>query len=209
LTTGGKSHSRLAIRQPLDYSWREMPMKKLIPLLVLFAACAAQAQTTNAPRTYFEAYNDAVDAPLLKGMSVIGTMNNQINFPVEIRAEELTNLQTSNTVYAVSLRTRVGGKQTEVDYIDYDELDGLIRGVQLISQTLQSPVPTDNFEVAYRTRCGMSVLKVSNGPKITIVIKSGDSIGARNQMAPFVLDDLARYLTAAKAKLDSLASGGQ
>jgi hypothetical protein len=184
-------------------------MKKLILLLVLLSGWTLHAQTTNAPRTYFEAYNDAIDAPLVKGMSVIGSLNNQVDFPVEIRAEMLTNLQTSNSVYAVSLRTRVGGKQTVVDFIDYDELDGFIRGIQLISQTTQSPVATDSFEAVYRTRCGFSLLKVSDGAKATILMKSGDPLGARNRMAAFVLDDLVRYLTAAKAKLDILASGGQ
>ncbi len=37
----------------------------------------------------------------------------------------------------------------------------------------------------------------------------GDPAAAKNQMAPFVLDDLGRYLTAAKAKLDSVAASGQ
>jgi hypothetical protein len=40
-------------------------------------------------------------------------------------------------------------------------------------------------------------------------MKSGDNVDVRNRMAAFVLDDLARYLTAAKAKLDSLASSSQ
>jgi hypothetical protein len=184
-------------------------MKKILLLLALGVAWTLHAQTTNSPRTYFEAYNAVADAPLLKGNSVIGTLNNQINYPVEIRAEALTNLLSSNVVYAVSLRTRIAAKQLEVDYVDYDELDGLIRGIQFVSQTDHSQIPMDNFEAAYRTRCGMSILKVSNGNKVTIVLKSGDTLGARNQMASFVLDDLGRYLTAAKAKLDALASGGQ
>jgi hypothetical protein len=184
-------------------------MKKIILLLALGAAWTLNAQTTNTPRTYFEAYNAVADAPLLKGMSVIGTLNNQINYPVEIRAEELTNLQNSNIVYGVSLRTRISAKQLEIDYIDYDELDGLIRGIQLVSQADHSQVPMDNFEAAYRTRNGMSIVKVSNGNKLTILIKSGDTLAAHNQMASFVLDDLGRYLTAAKARLDALASGGR
>ena len=184
-------------------------MKKIILVMALGAAWTLNAQTTNTPRTYFEAYNAVADAPLLKGMSVIGTLNNQINYPVEIRAEALTNLLTSNTVYAVSLRTRLSATQSEVDYIDYDELDGLIRGIQFVSQSDHSQMPMDNFEAAYRTRSGLAVLKVSNGDKLTIVMKSGDTAGAHNQMASFVLDDLGRYLTAAKAKLDALASGAR
>jgi hypothetical protein len=184
-------------------------MKKILLVLALGFAWTADAQTTNNPRTYFEAYNAVADAPLFKGMSVIGTLNNQISYPIEIRVEVLTNLLSSNIVYAVSLRTRISAKQLDLDYIDYDELDGLIRGIQFISQSDHSQTPMDNFEAAYRTRCGMSVLKVSNGNKLTILMKSGDINGARNQMASFVLDDFGRYLTAAKAKIDALASSGQ
>jgi hypothetical protein len=184
-------------------------MKKLILSLALGAACAAPAQTTNAPLTYFEAYYAACDAPLLKGMSSIGLLNNQISYPVEVRAERLINLQTTNTLYAVSLRTRVSANQVQVDYIDYDELDGLIRGIQLVSQADHSSAPMDNFEAVFRTRSGLSIFKVSNGNKLTIAMKSGDPSARRNQMAPFVLDDLGRYVTAAKAKLDSIAAGGQ
>jgi len=128
---------------------------------------------------------------------------------VEVRAERLVNLQTTNTLYAVSLRTHLAPHQVTVDYIDYDELDGLIRGLQLIAQADHSVAPMDDFEAVYRTRCGLSVFKISNGNKVTIALKSGDPSAGRNQMAPFVLDDLGRYLTAAKAKLDSLAASGQ
>jgi hypothetical protein len=184
-------------------------MKKFILLLLLSAGCAARAQTTNVPLTYFEAYAAVSDAPLVKGMSSIGLLNSQITYPVEVRAERLVNLQTTNTLYAVSLRTRLASRQVQVDYIDYDELDGLIRGLQWVSQADHSATPMDNFEAIYRTRCGLTILKVSNAGKFTIAIKSAEPGAARNQMAPFVLDDLGRYLTAAKAKLDSVAASGQ
>jgi hypothetical protein len=67
----------------------------------------------------------------------------------------------------------------------------------------------DNFEAVFRTRSGLSIAKVGKGNKIVIAMTSGDVNGARNQMAPFVLDDLGRYLVAAKAKLDTVAAGSQ
>jgi hypothetical protein len=185
-------------------------MKNLILLLVFGLAWSLHAQTqpTNAPRTYFQSYNLTADVPLLKGITVIGTINSQVTYPVEIRAERLINLQTSNTISAVSIHTHLNG-QTSVDYIDYDELDGLIRAIQMIGQTDGSASGMDTYEAVFRTRCGMSIFKVSNNTtKLTIEMRSGDVPGVRNQMATFVLDDLGRYLTAAKAKLDSLASGG-
>jgi hypothetical protein len=186
-------------------------MKKLIIhfVLALGIVGASQAQTTNTPNTYFEVYNSVSDAVLLKGSTSIGMLNNQIHFPVEVRAERLMNLQTTNTLYAVSLRTRVARQQMQVDYIDYDELDGLIRGIQLISQAGHASVPMDNFEAVFRTRGGLSILKVSNGDKITILMKHSDPGEGVNELAPFVLDDLGRYLTAAKSKIDSIAASGQ
>jgi hypothetical protein len=53
------------------------------------------------------------------------------------------------------------------------------------------------------------VAKISNGNKVVIAIKCGDANGTRNQIAPYVLDDLQRLLTAAKAKIDSIAASGQ
>ena len=182
-------------------------MKKLILLLSFGLLTVSQAQTTNAPRTYFDAFYATPDVVLVKGMSIIGTLSAQINYPVEVRAEQLTSLQTSNTVYAVSVRTRVS-KQPQIDYIDYDELDGLIRGIHQMSQADASITTMDNFEVVYRTRSGLSLAKINVGAKMVIAMKSGDVNGQRNQMAAFVLDDFGRLLVSAKAKIDAVAQNG-
>lgn len=184
-------------------------MKRLILLLTLSLAAAVDGQTTNALRTYFEAFNATQDTLLIKGSSTIATLNNQINYPVEIRAERLTNPLTTNSVYAVSLRTTFP-QLIQVDYVDYDELDALIRSVQYISQANSSITPLDNFEAVFRTRSGLSIAKVGRGNKVVIAITSGNTnIVVHNQMPSFVLDELARDLTAAKAKLDVVAASGQ
>ena len=185
-------------------------MRNLILLLIVLLAAAAEGQNrwTNTPTTYYAAANATPDAVLVKGMTVIGTLANQVSYPVEVRAERLTNLQTTNTVYAVSLRTRLQ-QQTQVDYIDYDELDTLIRSLGYLSQAGSSITPMDNFEAVFRTRGGLSIAKVGRGTKTAITMTSADTFAVHNEMASFVLDDLARYLTAAKAKIDSIVASGQ
>jgi hypothetical protein len=181
---------------------------KFILLLMLCLAAAVNAQTTNAPRTYFDAFNQTPDALLIRGMSIIGVLNNQINYPVEIRVERLSNEQTGKSIYAVGLRTKIG-QATLVDYVDYDELDPLIRSIPLISQANTSVAPLDSFETVFRTRSGLSIAKVGKTTKTVISMTSGDVNAVRNQMAPFVLDDFERYMVAAKAKIDALAASGQ
>jgi len=188
-------------------------MKKLILLLTLGLITTADAQTTNAPKTYFEAFDATADAVIVKGMSSIGVLSSQTTYPIEVRAEELTNLQTSNKVYAVSIRTRIS-HQLLVDYIDYDELDGLIRGIQSISQANHFITQLDNFDAAFRTRSGLSIVKISSGNnssgnKITIGIRPGADGLQRNVVEPVVLDDLGRLISAAKAKIDVIAQSNQ
>lgn len=184
-------------------------MKKLILLLTIGLAAAAGAQTaTNAPRTEFDAFNATPDAVLVKGFSTVGTLNNQISYPVEIQIARLTNLQSSNSVYAVHIRTRVG-QIWQNDYVDYDELDNLIKAVPLISEATTSITPFDSSEVLYHTRSGLSIAKVAKTTKSVVVFTSGDTNGVRNEMASFVLDDFGRYLTAAKAKIDAIVASGQ
>jgi hypothetical protein len=189
-------------------------MKRLILLLTLSFAAAAGAQTTttitttNAPRTYFDAFKATPDALLVRGMTAIGVLNNQIEYPVEIRIERLINQLSTNSAYAVCLRTKVG-QVTQVDYIDYDELPALIQSVPLISQANTSIAPMDSFETVFHTRGGLTIAKIGKATKTVITMTSGDVNGVRNQMAPFVLDDFGRYLVAAKAKIDAIAASGQ
>ena len=68
---------------------------------MLGLAAAVEAQTTNAPRTWFDAFNATPDVLLTRGMSIIGKLDKQINYPVEIRVERLVSQQTTNAVYAV------------------------------------------------------------------------------------------------------------
>jgi hypothetical protein len=184
-------------------------MKKFIILLTFTAASFVQAQTTNAPRTWFDAYKSTLDTPLVRGTSTIGALSGQLGYPVDIRVERLNVRPTTNTVYAVALRTHLTRNATQVDYIDYDELDGLIRGLRLIGQSDHSIAPMDDFEVVYRLRSGLSVAKISNGNNMTIVIQCGDANSTRNQLAPEVFANFQVLLAAAKTKIDAIAASGQ
>jgi hypothetical protein len=184
-------------------------MKQIILLLALGVTFVTDAQTTNAPRTWFDAYKSTLEAPLVRGMTSIGALTGQVRYPVDVRVERLNVSPTTNTTYAVAIRTQLARNTLQVDYIDYDELDGLIQGLQLISQSEHAVVPMDDFEVVYRLRSGLSVAKISNGNNIVIAIKCGDANATRNQIAPYVLDNLRGLLVAAKTKIDAIIASGQ
>ncbi|HWD20378.1 MAG TPA: hypothetical protein VHB20_13975 [Verrucomicrobiae bacterium] len=175
---------------------------KILPFLLTFlCALAAPAQyITNAPLTRFELFKLQPGVTLVRGMSVA---QGQEALFVEVRAETLMDMRTSNSVRAVSLRGRASN-YTDVDYIDYDELPGLIHGIQMISQSGHAMSPMDDFETLYRTRSGFGISKMSLGNEIRIIVKSGREDAQRVQIENYVLDELAQALAAAKAKLDAL-----
>ena len=81
--------------------------------------------------------------------------------------------------------------------------------LHLISQAEHTVVPMDDFEVVYRVRSGLSVAKISNGNNVVIAIQCGDASSTRNQIAPYVLENLQTLLASAKAKIDTIAASGQ
>lgn len=173
-------------------------MKASLLFLGLFAAVSLHAQT-NEPKTIFELHKDAIDQPLVRGMATIQSGS----LFLEVRAETLTNLHDSTTVRAISLRGRVAN-YSDVDYIDYDEIDGLIKGLQFIAQAGHGLTPLDDFEATYRTRSGFTVQRISHGNNVLIIVQSGRDDRQRVQIQDFVLTDLTQAITAAKNRLDSL-----
>jgi hypothetical protein len=176
-------------------------MRKLLLLLIFVSAQFARGQTTNAPKTYFELAFHEIDTPLIRGMAVVPAPDSLF---LAVRVEKLTTTAPgARPVYAISLRGRAGN-YTDVDYIDDDEIDGLIRGIRLISQAGHSITTMDDFEVAYRTRSGFSISKTSSGNNAVIIVKSGRDDGQRVQVETYMLNDLANAIASAKAKLDTL-----
>src|SRR5580658_10245464 len=106
---------RLGLRLRIRIGSTFTIMKILIVLLTVCAAWAGQAQTTNAPRTYFDAYKSALDAPLVRGMSSIGALTGQVAYPVEIKIERLNVQPTTNTLYAVAMRTHLARNVVQTD----------------------------------------------------------------------------------------------
>jgi len=173
----------------------------LLPIVAFAVALGAQAQivATNIPRTEFESFRLTAGAPLLRGMSAV---QGDPSLFMEVRAEKLTNLNTSNTVRAVSLRGRAAN-YTDIDYIDDDEVDGLIRAIGAISQASHAVTTMDDFELIYHTRSGFTISKESAGNTVAIIVRSGRDDRQRVQIESYTLDDLGRAIIAAKGKLGS------
>jgi hypothetical protein len=182
-------------------------MKKRL-LFILFALAgmiSASAQTTNWPLTLFETAQSMPDASLVHGTVQIGTISSDVAATVEVAAESLNNLQTSQKTLAVSLKSRIM-HHTQIDYIDYDELDPLIRALQRMQQNDQALASQfDTYAITFRTRGGLVFSKFLLEGKTLASIKSPNSVSEDpNLMNTSTLRTLEQFLASAKSKLDVL-----
>jgi len=183
-------------------------MKRLLPFMAVLWTLAVRAQfnevptvmeVTNPPATTFERLYHTTDAPLVRGMAAVPEPETLF---LEVRVEKIT-VGGGPPAFAVSLRGRASN-YTDVDYIDEDELDGLISGIQSITQAGHSVTTLDDFEVTYRTRSGFTVSKSSHGGAVQMVVRSGRRNDQRVQVEDYMLNDLVTALAAAKTKIQSL-----
>lgn len=185
-------------------------MKYLLWVCFIFVASAAKSQVsvqiTNTPPTLFESFSITKDAVMIKGISHIGELEGQVAYPIEVRVEELINIQTSNKVYGVVLRSKTP-RQTVINYIDYDELDPLLSGMRYIVQLDHNATTLEHFNAYFQTRGGLTVSKYSVDNRNYLAVKTGLPESEPNIMDLPAMAQFETLLVAAKTKLDAIKRG--
>ncbi len=184
--------------------------------VVLFAACAASAQAarpaatpaptpTPAEGTKLERFQARTGAVIVKGYSDLGKLSGT-GGTVEVTGMEFTDAQSGVKAQGVIIAVAGSGRYDRPvnSYIDYDEIDSLIKGIDYVSKIDKTVTRLDNFEAAYRTRGDFSITVFNDsGGKISVAVTSrrigGESVYLK-------LEDLSTFrelILMAKGKLDS------
>jgi len=196
-------------------------MKKLILILLAAAGLVSTADAdssfpdalmiastqTNYPvKTAYEQFARVPGAVLVGGWSRVGTLSDGVSFPVDVKVVRLTNMETSNHVYAIVLITSYPN-YAQYDYIDSDELDGFIHGTQLVSRIAHPISSTDDSAASYITKGGFLIMKFSSGGNAVAQLKSARN-QERNTLEASSLDKLTDLLNTAKANIQGLIQNG-
>jgi hypothetical protein len=188
-------------------------MKKLLPLFILIFACAASisAQTPDLQekktKTNLEAFQEKYGAVLVKGYSSVGRMMGIGSATVEIQARELKNASSNTKIKGLLIIVDTNEKYASAarSFIDYDEIDSLIKGIGYISKIDKSITSLANFEAAYDTKGDFSVTVFNDSQgKLNVAITAG-SVGSKSVYTSMEnLAELVSILLKAKAVLDEL-----
>jgi len=195
----------------------EHPMKT-IQQLALFILCAATIYSTRTnaqtilqvpqePKTKIEAFEAQTGLVIICGFSKIGSINTARAGNVSVQSKEFLDASTGKREYGMTIEVKKPGEvATESTYyIDYDEIDSLLKGIDYISKVERSATKLDYFHADYHTKGDFKISTFSADSGETMVaVSSGDYPEVRVFFGLAKLADLRALVANAKAKLDAI-----
>lgn len=191
-------------------------MKRLLSLIFLLASVFIWPPLTSAqeiedaalePKTKLEAFQLRNGVVVIKGFSRIGVAAGTDGSSIEVETRELRDAESGSKEYGIAIEVRDTGKpeRRRVSFIDYDELEPLLKGLEYLSKIDISVTHLNRFEADYRTRGDLLISAFSSrGGSVTLAISSGVF---RRVSAFFRLEDLKAIrglIIEAKNQLDAI-----
>lgn len=154
------------------------------------------------PRTKLEAFDERYGTVVLKGFTQINSLEVR---GVRVDAVELRDLARATRVAGIVVAIGSGGEKPQENraFVDYEEIDGLLAGIDSVSKVNESMTKLVGFEGKYRTLGDLEV-------NVFRQTRSGNAVGVSTGVCDQVrvtmsLDELAKLramVVEAKTKLD-------
>ena len=128
-------------------------------LLAAFCTLAftATAQDTNALKTTIGVFEEQTGTVIIKGFGQIGSMTVGTDV-ISIRAKESQDVSTGKKVYGLAVDIAGNGLPRERIFVDYDELEPLLNGINYLSKITYDVTPLPGYEASFTTKAGLSVI---------------------------------------------------
>jgi hypothetical protein len=180
----------------------------VVTLFCLLAAVSlAQEQkptSTREPKTKLEAFEAQTGGVLIRGFQNIGVLRGQVGTSATVEAREFTDASSGKKEFGIAITVTETARyeRKETSYIDYDEVDSLIKGIDYITKVDKTVTTFERFEADYRTKGDLTVATFGETNKVQAAVQCGRIGGAS---AYYTLDQLSAFrdlIKRAKARLD-------
>jgi hypothetical protein len=173
-------------------------------LVLLLAALAAHAQSTNGPRTQLEGLECRTNTLVVKGTFEVGCITGSAG-SVTIGAKESTDASTGQKAFGVAVVVR-GRAGQDTSYVDYEELDSLLKALAQMSATPWSQTALPQVEVSYITKDGLRFASANarGNTGIEAVVQSSRACTVSAYLSGAQIPALRSLIENAKAKLDGI-----
>lgn len=188
-------------------------MKRTILALALSAFFIPTSNAANLKdsvpeaKTKLEQFSAKTGVVMIRGFQKIGTESGLYNTSVNVQTKEFTNVTDGTKEYGITIEAfkedgRYDKKHTS--FIDYDEIDSLIEGIEYISKVKADVTQLEDFQADYKTKGDLEISTFSSGKKVMAAVSSG-RIGS--VAAYFNIEDLVNIknlILKAKSKIEEV-----
>lgn len=153
--------------------------------------------TAEESKTKLEVFREKTGSVVIEGYYEIGSV-----LCLDITAMELTDATSGEKQTGVKIRI---GDRHRPSFIDYDEVDSLVQGIDYISKATKENTKFDNFRVTYKTKDGFELVINSSGDIDASMKGWKNDVGTGCALYKDVsnLSELRTLIIQAKQKLDS------
>ena len=159
-------------------------------------------------KTKLEAFQAKAGTVLVKSYSNIGAIVGTPSGLVGVEAMELQDRSNGSRALGLVIDVKPGGEYTQSSrsFIDSDEIDSLLKGIDYISNVTGPTAPLKNFEAHYKTRGDFSIITFNRSDG-TIAASVADGLLSSNQVFLTIQDlsKLRQSIVTAKQTLDRVS----
>jgi hypothetical protein len=161
------------------------------------------------PKTKIEQFSAKTGVVLIRGFHKIGSALGLYSTSVNIEAKEFTNVTDGRKQYGITVESfKEDGRydKRHTSFIDYDEIDSLVAGIEYIAKVNSDITKLDDFQADYSTRGDLKISTFSSGDKIMAAVTSGKIGGVAAYFNIQDLEKVKNLIKQAKSKIDEIKS---
>jgi len=185
-------------------------------LLILPESGHSQGRWVQRSTTRIENFQARTGTVIIRAFSTVGVAHGFSDGLIRVEYDGFTDIATGDREYGVVLYLQAGREQETHNgaFIDYDEIDSLLRGIDYLSKTSGSSADLPTFEATCRSRGGIEIAtfgdrggSIKASVTATFVNLAGSETQTRVMFELSNLAYLGQLIASARAKLDTLREG--
>jgi hypothetical protein len=170
------------------------------------ASAASGDSTVRVGGTNLQRFSVKTGAVLIKGFQEVGSVRGQLETAIIAEAREITDASDGTRTDGITLevKSNTAYEKASTSYIDYDEIESLIRGLDYVAGVDKTATKLTNIQADYTTRGAFRISSFSEAEgKMSLAVHSGVVGGTTAYLSLAQAAELKGLIEKAKATVEA------
>jgi len=157
-----------------------------------------------SPKTKLEEFSARKGTVIVRGFEQVGVASGRYGTSIKVEAKEFIDVSTGKKEYGISIEVKkrdIRYDKESTSYIDYDEIESLISGIDYIAKVDKTSTRFQNFQADYNTKGDFRISTFSSEENIMVEVSSGTIGSVKAYFNLSSLSEIRSFIEKAKAKI--------